>query len=251
MKDNMVQEIINDHRALHTEFQMDHFITGSNNGTPYALYKQALREFTSRLSSLQHLYIEEQRKQLDLSDVQRLHWWQSRNISRRKQLDILEMGIIVDNVRSSIVETERELIRFYAHCVVLKDILGELTDERRATLDAESYVHSARCRAAAETISTGAVSRGTVEMIISMPVATRLKLWVEIFDHRPALLQSYVNYEPIKLDVLATEFLEKPVDVGRLLAFAKPWNVVITTSTDDDKCPKLSQKRPGLATLRS
>src|SRR5690606_38102694 len=59
-------ELLNDHRAGHSEFQIEQFILTRGNWSPFGRYKQCLREIDSRRRAIQDMHLELAQLQLDL-----------------------------------------------------------------------------------------------------------------------------------------------------------------------------------------
>ena len=141
---NQLNELLKDHQPFHSEFQMDHFITIRAGGTPWGMYRQALRELDSRKSALLEHY------------------------SKRQSLEMQK-----NTLDRTIADQEREFKHFYAQAVALKNDLGELTPERKAQLERETWLHRLKMKAAIELRTIGRVSEDTMETLLALPKVER------------------------------------------------------------------------------
>lgn len=156
---NTLQSLLASYRPFHSAHQIDNYIVARSGGTPYGMFKQAVRELRSRWQSLCTQYIEREemrRKDVPDSDLERAR--------HRMQLEGLEVQIR---------DTEREFRRFYAHAVKLKAHIGELTEDRIEQLEAEHWMHKLKQQAALDLLSEGRVKRDTLELLMALDPETR------------------------------------------------------------------------------
>lgn len=147
------------HRPFHSAHQIDHYIIAKSGGTPYGMFKQAVRELKSRWSGLCSQYIE--REEL------------KRKTEHASDLERARHAIQIDGLEGQIRDTEREFRRFYAHAVKLKAHLGELTEDRIEALEAEHWMHKLKQQAAMDLLTAGRVQRDTLELLMAIDPATR------------------------------------------------------------------------------
>ena len=163
-----IQELLKDHQSHMTEFQHDHFVTGKA-GTPYAQYKQSLRELSSRIdvlsedyASLEYLYVDIDEKayikENDDDEYKR----------RRAAIDHKKMVRQVASKEHHIKEVENETFSFYRHAVQLKKIVGELTPEKEKQYTLEMWEYKVKKMAALEIMTTGKLGIGTLDLAISL-----------------------------------------------------------------------------------
>lgn len=177
-----LQDLLQDHRLYHSEFQQDYFITTRSGGTLYGQYKQALRELYKRFRGLKGLYHERDMAQVDIDELKSgfLNKKYSGFEYRRKTLELNKKELDMIEMEKNVEDTEREFKRFYQQCVSLKKTLeekhGELTEELRNQLDKEMWIHKLKEICAVDFISTGRLKNTTVELINSIPVEDRKEL---------------------------------------------------------------------------
>ena len=154
-----LRSLLATYRPFHSAHQIDHYIVARAGGTPYGMFKQAVRELRGRWQGLCTLYIEREemrRKDTPTNDLERA----------RHQMQ-------VEGIEVQIRDTEREFRRFYAHAVKLKAHLGELTDERVDALETEHWMHKLKQQAALDLLSEGRVKRDTLELLMALDPETR------------------------------------------------------------------------------
>jgi hypothetical protein len=187
----VIEKLLADYRTGHSYFQMDHFIVGAQ-GNPWAQYKQALREVASRWESLESM-------RLDLEVLEAVpppkrvfaigrRWRVPARVKR------IKWEKEVARLRASIASTERELTRFVELAVDLKKQIGELNEDDRARLEAESWADKARRMAQIDFLVAGAISRQTVEFIEHFPRHLRRRLLIEVAE--PVNLLGTVDHGP-------------------------------------------------------
>lgn len=194
--------VLLDHRHFHSEWQIDHAITGRSGGTVYGCYRQAVRELHKRWRGLRECYAARERLILDIDDLERLPK-ASGNDARRREIDLAEKRLSLIESAGVIRDTEREFLRFYGQALACREALGigpdeTLSDDRRESLEAEFWEHQIKAMAAVDFITTGRLSRGTVELFQCSPPAQRQRLAAEILD--PAaherLTSWYLSIDP-------------------------------------------------------
>lgn len=173
-----LQSLLATYRPFHSAHQIDHYIVARAGGTPYGMFKQAVRELRSRWQSLCTQYIEReemQRKgepcQCCEPDAERACLARARH---RIQLEGLEVQIR---------DTEREFRRFYGHAVKLKAHLGDLTEDRIEALEAEHWMHKLKQQAALDILCHGRPQRDTLELLMALDPATRSPI-MDLLDPR-------------------------------------------------------------------
>lgn len=209
-----INDLFKDHQLYHSEFQQDYFITMRSGGTVYGQYKQALRELYKRFRGLKGLYSERDLLQVDIDELEEKtlnedeynKFEQRRNKINfeKKRLDMVEMC-------KNIEETEREFNRFYAQSASLKDIVGELTEEKRNRLDREMWIFKIKEMAAIDLLSHGRLGNNTLELMTCVPDNIRTELLETIKDHNK-LVEWFENkdtsIDPIQLDIETKKLLE-------------------------------------------
>lgn len=169
MTENTIEQLLADHQAGHSELQIDRFIIEKGNWTPYGRYKQALREIDSRHASLQAMREDAEIAELELRSV--LAWF--RRLTRRGQIANARQRRKLEGIRRVMATQQRELDRLVTLAAGLKEQIGELTDERRAELDAELWAVRTRAMLALDLFAGGRPSPGTAELLVALPEEIR------------------------------------------------------------------------------
>jgi hypothetical protein len=175
----VIEKLLADHRSGHSEFQVDHFIVGAEVN-PWAQYKQALREVAGRWESIETMRLDLQ--VLEATPPPKRVFAIGARYRVPARIKRVKWEREVARLRAAIASTERELSRFVELAVDLKKQIGELTEDDRARLEAESWADKARRLAALDALTTGAVTRQTAEFISHFPREMRRGLFAEIAE---------------------------------------------------------------------
>lgn len=146
--------LLSDSQPGHSDFQLRHFVLGTQAYTPYTEYMQALRELPARIGAcMTHT---EKVKAAEAADdgAPQAHF---AAIMARRAHD----------------EAHRELRTLCERAAELKEQVGPLDDERRAKLEHDSWYVRLRTLAAIEYLTDRRLKAPTLEAIL----ATR-----EVFD---------------------------------------------------------------------
>lgn len=163
-----MMDLLADLQSGHSAFQMDAFIVQSGNWTPYGRYMQALRELDKRRRGGEELRFQREQLHLDIeANESRWCWTAAGNRKRALELERLRFGLAECERKQH--ETARELRHFLGVAQSLKDELGELTPEKRAALESETWEIRARTMAAIDVATIGSVSHATGELIAALP----------------------------------------------------------------------------------
>lgn len=189
--------LLADHQPSHSDWQIDHFILSANGRTVYGRYKQALRELHKRFRGLKGLYAERALLGLDIEEMAEAQPAAPESLAaRRRTIQVAQKRMALDDLEQSIADTEREFLRFYRHAAILKEQVGELTPGRRAELDRDMWLHQTKALAAADIMVQGALSQGTVNLLMAAPPQERQQLWAEIHeDSGKAVARWLLEYE--------------------------------------------------------
>lgn len=187
-----IDELLSDHEGGHSDLQMDSFITIRSGGTLYGCYKQALRELAKRKRGVDGLEVE---RDLLLIDIEEIRSTEDHGDfkSRRETVRLRQCLARLAELDRSLTDTRRELDRFFAQAVALKALIGDLTPERRAALDAEMWVHRLKCQAAIDYMSTGRLGPNTAALMQALPRALRDQL---PRVKPPELVEWFLAYDP-------------------------------------------------------
>lgn len=174
----MTMDFLQDHQSAHSDFQMDYFITVKSGGTPYGCYKQALRELSKRTRGIEQLRFDRERLLVDIAELEarQRKWIRGRFARMRDAIDLRQKRSQLAEMDRAIDETRREHDRFLQHAEHYRATVGELTDERRAELDADMWEHRIRCMAALDLMTCGRLQRNTIEFLVSIPREMRQRL---------------------------------------------------------------------------
>lgn len=175
-----VEDILADQQDGHSDFQIDYFILGKSSGTAYGAYTQCLRELESRRNTL--IGIEDDLAAL-CDDLQGL----VATVTDMTNRDLRKRQRQRDAMTKHQADVQREHDRFLMHARELKEILGELTPEKRETLEWELWLHRLKVMAALDFYTMGGLSRSTAETIFAVPPEMRRKILTELKD-RDAVL---------------------------------------------------------------
>ncbi|MCP4660975.1 MAG: hypothetical protein GY856_36705 [bacterium] len=150
-----LKELLGDDQRAHSSFQIRHFIIRRSGLTAYGMYKQCLRELSSRWSSLKTAVA---KSQADAPE------------------DPLAAEMHREEFETSFRDKVREFCEFYMLADWLQERVGELTPEKRAKLDEEYWCVQMLKQAATDVLSTGRVSGKTIENVSSFPEELRGRL---------------------------------------------------------------------------
>lgn len=157
---------------MHSEFQIDNFIVGRGNFTPYARYKQAQREADKRERGADELLLAIDDLILDIEALQ-ARWCFTRTGSRRRDNELKRKRLALAGARRAFEVNEFELQRFRELAETARKELGELSPERAAELDAEMWESKLRAMVATDLIVHGRLSGPTLELLVSVPPEMR------------------------------------------------------------------------------
>ena len=177
-----------DHQKYHSALQMDSFITTrAGSYHPYGMYVQCLRELNGRYYSLRQKYIEDEEievKELALrSRIRRWCWTLRQRLSRRLlELELRKLAIAREGSAQGRADKEREFKRFLAQALVLKERVGDLSEERREELDRDLWVCRLKQKLAIDLIREGVPSSTFYEVLPTLPGSMRVALWKALAD---------------------------------------------------------------------
>lgn len=167
-------ELFQDHYLYHSKLQQDYFITIKSGITDYGQYKQALRELHMRYKNLKNLKCE---RELLVIDIEELKHTIETCIDKfevsRARVKLVQKEMALEDFDFTVSETQREFTRFYQQACVLKEIIGEITDEKRDILEKEMWTAYFKRQSAIDLISHGRISSTTAEAISALPCDMR------------------------------------------------------------------------------
>lgn len=176
-----LQILLQDHRLYHSELQQDYFITTRSGGTVYGKYKQALRELYKRFRGLKGLYYERDIAKIDLEELVDKEAI-TKYDERRRQVKIRKAKYDLIEMNKNIEDTEREFKRFYQQSAGLKQLLGELTEDKVKELDREMWHYKLKEMAFIDYATAGGLRNNTIELLGCLPLEDRLELLPVVKD---------------------------------------------------------------------
>jgi len=205
-----MERLLADHQMFHSDFQISEFIlNGDACGNVYGMYRQCLRELDKRKRVLRQLYIERERKMLDLSDIKAqstMPMGKRVKTLAHLALDARELELQLEDLQAHIKDTEREFQNFFTYAIRLKEELGELTPARRDELDREMWAHRAKVMAALDLLTVRHFQEKTFRMINSFPSHQRDSLVSWMGDGEA--VEGWFASLPAIEDVIETKTIE-------------------------------------------
>ena len=194
-----LDKLLQDHQLYHSEFQQDYFITARSGGTEYGMYKQSLRELHKRYRGLKELYAEKELLQIDIDELTESKT-KDKYEKRRNEINCTKKIMAMEDLDKNIQDTEREFKRFYQQAIALKEKIGELTELKRSALDKDMWIFKVKEMAALDFVTSGRLSKGTYELVSSMPKDMRKDVLAQITNHGE-LLSWYENKKDVVLEL--------------------------------------------------
>jgi hypothetical protein len=169
----MITTILGDHRHFHSAWQIDYAITAKAGGTVYGCYRQAVRELHKRWRGLRGLYAERVKLAADCDQAQGV-----------QRCEIRLQAVEADHV---IADTEREFLQFWGQAVACRRAMGladdqPMPEDMRDRLEGEFWEYQIKALAAVDFITTGRLSRNTVEILAATKGGQRRRLVSAILD---------------------------------------------------------------------
>lgn len=223
-----VHEVLKDAQMFHSAYQMEHFIIGKVGATPYAQYRQCVRELLTRFRGIRSIFYRQRNFQMKLQEAEQ---WLTTNrhdgiqddkidatdstdvvnkrhkkywAYHRKELAVEQLHHGIEEVRLNLAESYREFTHFYRMAAALKEVVGELTETRRNKLDAEMWSARAKMSAAMDLTGKGSLGPGTLDLVMSLAPKDRWPLMDELKDRAKVIdwLRSAKAESPQLADVL-------------------------------------------------
>jgi len=195
MKDgkiNLIKSLLNDHRAKHSDYQIENFIIGSSGDTWFQ-YKQALREIQARYDSILNLREDKILCAIEIADLCKK--------AKKKSGNRIKLKIAIDrkkrqmrSLKLDYLNTWKELDRFLEVGERLKKELGEIDEKKRALLEANSWFYKAKKIIAIDVLtSNGHLSRPTLELLFQLPMNQQRLI---VFDLRSGNIKNLLGFDP-------------------------------------------------------
>lgn len=181
MNELKIKRLLEDYQELHSDFQIEYFIIGSQ-GNAWAQYKQCLREIKGRLQSIAG--DKAQAKILEIELKQKKFFWPSRLNREKNKLDKKSKELRISLIYDTIKERERELDKFVEIASRLKAKIGSTNTEIRRELEAEMWIDKGRKMIIMDRLM-GGLRPQTIEYVLSLPNAGQfiVDLLNQDFDH--------------------------------------------------------------------
>jgi hypothetical protein len=176
----LINDLLKDHTAGHSEFQIKNFIVGSE-AHPWHRYKQCLREIAGRKESIE---LGEQEIRYMEEDIGRLKKWDKFNPFFRKKRSRM-LAILLAKRKAglkSITNNVRELERFVQAAVAIRKSSGfeKLSIEKKRYLEAEAWREKAKFMLCMDLFCTGRPTKQTIEFIYKLPREAKRELLMEV-----------------------------------------------------------------------
>lgn len=171
-----LKEILEDHRLYHSKFQQDHFITKKSGGTVYGQYKQALRETYKRWRGLREGMCDKEKLLVEIDEQKELSEKEEGFKQRHAEIEYKRKVMQMEETERVLKDTEREFKRFYQQAVMLKEKLGDISEERRERLEEEMFVYKLKEMMVTDWMCYGRNSAQTHELLCSLPYETRKEI---------------------------------------------------------------------------
>ncbi len=197
----VLEQLFSEHQMFHDGYQLERVIAGGAAVTPWATYKQALRELRTRFDALKLDYLKIENTRIDLDEVtfhlkgqvKVFDRRRMQNTQRSKQMEL-------ETLETTARDRAREFSYFFDLAAALRqDLPEDLTPEVRAKLDLDAWLTRLRLAAASDIISNnGKLSQKTMEGIRTLPPAERADVIAEVQDEnrRKALVDWCAAFEP-------------------------------------------------------
>ena len=189
----MLKELLDDHQLFHSKFQQDQLITTKGVGTPYGQYKQSLRELYKRVRGYREDVANRDQLIVDIDELE----WELENSeldqfeARRKEIELKRKIALLEESERLVKETAREGKRFYQQAVALKNMIGELTSEKREKLDREMWVEKIKWMGMIDVLTKGRVGTNSLEFAMALDGVAREE--VKRLFQNPAELEKDVE----------------------------------------------------------
>ena len=163
-----IESLLDDVPYGHSDFQCDNFITKKAGGpTLWGQYKQALRELATRYTGFMEYIVNLKTRKLDIEkeELELEKWKIEQTIippkletidfdSKIHEIDLKKKEISLnmkkhyyEDFNKNFFKANREFLRFYAHCSILKTKLvkkyGELTEDVKKQLEDDYWTNEA------------------------------------------------------------------------------------------------------------
>jgi len=183
-----LNELFEDHRLFHSDFQIDNFIIARSGITPYGQYTQAVRELYKRYRGLREIHFKLREYDIEIKELK------NKPETERNQLELDKKKSYKPEIVKNRRDTEREFKRFFSIAVSLKEKIGDISNGRRDGLDQEMWADSIKFTAAKDYMMYGRFSEKTIDILHCCPKDFRKKILKEISD-KEKTVEWFLNYD--------------------------------------------------------
>jgi hypothetical protein len=189
-----LKDLLDDHQTGHSEFQDDYMITIRAGGNLYGQYKQALRELYKRVRGHREASCDLEITQLTIDEYKDQQYNGANKFEKRRAaIERRRAEMQLEEGERVIKDNKRELIRFYQQACQLKEEIGELTPEKRKTLDYDMWMEQFKGHMAVDLFCHGTLRPNTFEAITALPLEMKMNLLAWLGDRSQHLLEWYQN----------------------------------------------------------
>lgn len=210
-----LKELLDDHQTGMSDFQDDYLVTTRAGGTLYGQYKQSLRELYKRFRGLREITCDKEKLEVEIEEQEFI---KDNDTDKFKQkyaaIEYKRKVMQLEESERSYKDTKREFVRFFKQAAFLKEQVGELTEEKRASLDEDMWKYKIKEMVCIDWITQGRMGNNTFEFLNACPTKMKCELLTTIRD-KEKLLNWYETKEEY---LLPDKYLDVPeIGVSELL----------------------------------
>jgi hypothetical protein len=202
----MIEQFLEDWNPKHTDFQCDKFITEKSGITLWGHYRQALREFVTRIGASRDAIAECALNQLDLEELQK-----TAGSDRRSAIEAWKLSGQIALQKRKISRLLQELARFYAQCKALKAVIPDFGNPE---MEEHHWYMKFRTEAGFRVLSGQPVGADLIRSAHSLPERLCSALLTS-FANPQSLAAEFANYKPLPLPKISA--VPSPEKMLRLL----------------------------------
>ena len=176
-----LNDLLNDIQSGHDDTQIESFMIIKNGGTPWGCYKQALRELSSRVKTLQSSWVGLQKLNRKLDNPV-------------DELEKLELDLELAGVYEHVNTVKRETAKIYMIACSLKQVIGDLDTEKIKALNEEFWVHKIKVNCVQDLLDNGKLSSSTRSLIQSLSKPMK-KIIHEALIEPQELVDWFIEFE--------------------------------------------------------
>lgn len=170
-----INTLMQDYQHFHSEFQQDFFIiTHAGGFTAYGQYIQTLRELNKRLRGLNEIENDIEILKIEIEELQTT--LDDSFQGRKNKIELNRKQFNLAQSENVLRDTRREYEHFLKRAKFLKEIVGDLTPERREQLEMDMWRSNLKRDAALDMLAEGRIGRATIDSIMCCPQEIRGEL---------------------------------------------------------------------------